>query len=172
MSTTSTTRHRFGPRWFRTLNGTFMSVRFSLVLGVGIAAALPGWPLTAGTLTTVETAAALEPTLERLADLPRMRSILVSVDGDLRAEQYFHGATPNRTANLKSASKSIISVLVGIAIDRALPCHLFVSMSKQPRHTRHNEEAFPQSPVKSHIRDNSCNSAIDIYRELLAEFFA
>ena len=47
-----------------------------------------------------------------------MRSILVSVDGALRAEQYFNGAAPHRAANLKSASKSIISVLVGIALDR------------------------------------------------------
>ena len=89
-----------------------------LLLGVGIAAASPDWTLTAGTLTTVETVAALEPTLARVAELPRMRSILVSVDGELLAEQYFHGAAPHRTANLKSASKSIISVLVGIALDQ------------------------------------------------------
>ena len=89
-----------------------------LLLGVGIAAAWPGWTLTAGTLTRVETVAALEPALARVAELPRMRSILVSVDGELLAEQYFHGAAPNRAANLKSASKSIISVLVGIALDQ------------------------------------------------------
>ena len=89
-----------------------------LLLGVGIAAASPGWTLSAGVLTTVETAVALEPTLARVAELPRMRSILVSVDGELLAEQYFHGAAPHRATNLKSASKSIISVLVGIALDQ------------------------------------------------------
>lgn len=53
-----------------------------------------------------------------MAELPRMRSLLVSVDGALLAEQYFNGAGPARAANLKSASKSIISVLVGIALDQ------------------------------------------------------
>lgn len=52
------------------------------------------------------------------ARLPRLRSLLVSVDGQLRVERYFHGASVNRTANIKSASKSIIATLVGIAIDR------------------------------------------------------
>ena len=51
-------------------------------------------------------------------ELPRLRSLLVSVDGDLVEEHYFNGASARRVANLKSASKSIISILVGIAIDR------------------------------------------------------
>ena len=62
--------------------------------------------------------AAFEPVLSQLAELPRMRSLLVSVDGSLRVEEYFNGARPNRAANLKSASKSLISLLVGIAVDR------------------------------------------------------
>jgi CubicO group peptidase (beta-lactamase class C family) len=52
------------------------------------------------------------------ASLPRLYSLLVSVDGELRAEHYFNGATAARASNIKSASKSIISTLVGIAIDR------------------------------------------------------
>ena len=54
------------------------------------------------------------------AALSRIRSLLVSVDGTLVAEHYFHGAAAGRTTNIKSASKSIISALVGIAIDRGL----------------------------------------------------
>ena len=38
--------------------------------------------------------------------------------GSLIVEQYFNRTTPNRPANIKSASKSLISALVGIAIDR------------------------------------------------------
>jgi CubicO group peptidase (beta-lactamase class C family) len=56
----------------------------------------------------------------RAATLPRLRSLLVSVDGTLVQERYFHGASAARTANLKSASKSIIALLVGIAIDRGV----------------------------------------------------
>ena len=90
-----------------------------LVLLLGIGAAAPVGPVVdAGARAPVETVPALEPALARVAELPRMRSILVSVDGDLLVEQYFHGAAPHRAANLKSASKSIISVLVGIALDQ------------------------------------------------------
>jgi CubicO group peptidase (beta-lactamase class C family) len=53
-------------------------------------------------------------------ELPRLRSLLVSRRGTLIFEKYFHGATAARAANVKSASKSVISALVGIAIDRRL----------------------------------------------------
>lgn len=52
------------------------------------------------------------------AAMPRLYSLLVSVDGEVRAEHYFNGATPTRATNIKSASKSIVATLVGIAIDR------------------------------------------------------
>jgi CubicO group peptidase (beta-lactamase class C family) len=52
------------------------------------------------------------------ASLPRLYSLLVSVEGQLRVERYFNGASATRSTNIKSASKSIISTLVGIAIDR------------------------------------------------------
>ncbi|HEU4340721.1 MAG TPA: serine hydrolase [Candidatus Binatia bacterium] len=65
----------------------------------------------------------LEPTLEaralqRANGLPRLRSLLVSIDGKLVEERYFNGARPTQTANLKSASKSLLSALIGIAVDR------------------------------------------------------
>ena len=75
------------------------------------------WSAGVGAISSVETVEALRPAVARVADLPRMRSLLVSVDGVVKVEQYFHGAVAHRTANLKSASKSIISVLVGIALD-------------------------------------------------------
>ena len=50
--------------------------------------------------------------------LPRLRSLLVHWRGSLIREHYFHGATRARTANIKSASKSIVSSLVGIAVAR------------------------------------------------------
>ena len=53
-------------------------------------------------------------------DLPRLHSLLVSRRGELVLERYFNGARATRPANVKSASKSIISALVGIAIDRRL----------------------------------------------------
>ena len=50
--------------------------------------------------------------------LPRLHSLLVSLRGELLFERYFNGVDRDRHANIKSASKSIISALVGIAIDR------------------------------------------------------
>jgi CubicO group peptidase (beta-lactamase class C family) len=50
--------------------------------------------------------------------LPRLRSLLVSVDGTLVHEQYFAGARAGTPANIKSASKSVMSALVGAALAR------------------------------------------------------
>jgi CubicO group peptidase (beta-lactamase class C family) len=54
------------------------------------------------------------------AELPRLHSILVSWRGALVLEQYYNGARATRLENIKSASKSIISALLGIAIERKL----------------------------------------------------
>jgi len=51
-------------------------------------------------------------------DMPRLHSLLVSWRGNLLLERYYHGARASRAANMKSASKSVISALVGIAIDQ------------------------------------------------------
>jgi CubicO group peptidase (beta-lactamase class C family) len=48
--------------------------------------------------------------------MPRLYSLLVARHGDLAREQYFHGHARERGANIKSASKSLISALIGIAI--------------------------------------------------------
>jgi CubicO group peptidase (beta-lactamase class C family) len=53
-------------------------------------------------------------------DLPRLYSLLVSRRGELLLERYYNGARASRPTNVKSASKSVISALVGIAIDRGL----------------------------------------------------
>jgi len=52
--------------------------------------------------------------------LPRLHSLLASWRGEVVLERYFNGAQASRGANVKSVSKSVISSLVGIAIDRGL----------------------------------------------------
>jgi CubicO group peptidase (beta-lactamase class C family) len=54
------------------------------------------------------------------ATLPRLHSLLVSVRGELALEYYAPGVRRDRPANIKSAAKSVISALVGIAIERRL----------------------------------------------------
>jgi CubicO group peptidase (beta-lactamase class C family) len=48
--------------------------------------------------------------------LPRLRSLLVSRRGELVLERYYHGMRASTPANIKSASKSVMSALVGAAL--------------------------------------------------------
>jgi len=52
--------------------------------------------------------------------LPRLHSLIVSRRGQVVFEGYYNGTRRDRPANIKSASKSVISALVGVALDRAL----------------------------------------------------
>jgi CubicO group peptidase (beta-lactamase class C family) len=61
-----------------------------------------------------------EPAVKAAAAQPRLHSLLVSQRGKLILERYFHGGSAARPANIKSASKSVISALVGIALERKM----------------------------------------------------
>jgi CubicO group peptidase (beta-lactamase class C family) len=50
--------------------------------------------------------------------MPRLHSLLVSHRGELVLERYFNGYAPTDSENVKSVSKSIMSALVGIAIQQ------------------------------------------------------
>ncbi|MEQ1883949.1 MAG: serine hydrolase [Bryobacteraceae bacterium] len=52
--------------------------------------------------------------------LPRLHSLLVSRHGEIVLEHYYRGTRATSYENVKSASKSVISALIGIAIDRKL----------------------------------------------------
>jgi CubicO group peptidase (beta-lactamase class C family) len=59
--------------------------------------------------------------LRRLAaTLPRLHSLVVAHRGEVVFEHYGRGYSATRLANVKSASKSVISALIGIAIERGL----------------------------------------------------
>jgi CubicO group peptidase (beta-lactamase class C family) len=58
----------------------------------------------------------LSQALQRAAEVPRLRGMLVSQGGQIVLERYTNGAGADRPTNIKSASKSILSALVGIAI--------------------------------------------------------
>ncbi len=60
----------------------------------------------------------LDDAARAAADMPRLHSLLVSWRGNLLLERYYNGTRATRPANIKSASKSVISALVGIAIDK------------------------------------------------------
>lgn len=50
--------------------------------------------------------------------LPRLHSLLVARDGEVLAEHRFRGPALDTPVNIKSASKSVLSALTGIAIQR------------------------------------------------------
>jgi CubicO group peptidase (beta-lactamase class C family) len=57
---------------------------------------------------------------EAAAALPRLHSLVVSYRGDVVFDYFAKGYSANRQANIKSASKSVLSTLTGIAIERGL----------------------------------------------------
>jgi CubicO group peptidase (beta-lactamase class C family) len=92
----------------------------SLLLIAALQAGPKGPALPARALNADTTSGGFEAALAVAKELPRLHSLLVSRRGELVLERYFNGARAARPANIKSASKSIISALVGIAIDRRL----------------------------------------------------
>lgn len=68
-------------------------------------------------LSTPDTAQ-LAAAFDRAKDMPRLRSLLVQWKGEILRERYYGGTTRATRANIKSASKSIVSALIGIAIAR------------------------------------------------------
>ncbi len=66
-------------------------------------------------------AAILADTVARARRLPRIRSLLILRDGQELAQHRFNGGPPlDRPVNIKSASKSVLSALVGIAIAKGV----------------------------------------------------
>lgn len=57
---------------------------------------------------------------ERAASINSLNSLLIQKEGELLSETYFNGMRASEATNIKSASKSIISLLVGIAIDKGI----------------------------------------------------
>jgi CubicO group peptidase (beta-lactamase class C family) len=55
--------------------------------------------------------------LQAASQMPRLHSLLISHNGELILEEYFNGQSALRTANVKSVSKSVMSALIGIAIE-------------------------------------------------------
>jgi len=75
---------------------------------------------TSAQATVGKPAPSLEGAAKAASALPRLRSLLVSHKGALILERYYNGARATQPANIKSASKSVISALVGIAVAKGL----------------------------------------------------
>ena len=58
--------------------------------------------------------------LDRAADVGPLKAVVVAVDGEIVAERGYRGHSTTEPTNIKSASKSIVSALVGIAIEKGI----------------------------------------------------
>lgn len=67
-----------------------------------------------------EARTALGAIVEAAETIAPLRTLIVARDGETLAERGFRGHSPGAATNIKSASKSVISALVGIAIDRGV----------------------------------------------------
>jgi len=84
---------------------------FRVCLAAGIVAVL----VSSGALAARQDSS-LESAAKTASRLPRLKSLLVSHKGTIVLERYYNGARAAQPANIKSASKSVISALVGLAI--------------------------------------------------------
>ena len=63
-------------------------------------------------------AAGFDGAIRSAESMPRIKSLLISRNDELVVERYFNGTAPRHIANVKSVSKSVVSALVGIAIEQ------------------------------------------------------
>lgn len=56
--------------------------------------------------------------LSKVFEIGTVQSIIIQQNGEILYEEYKKNVTGNTTTNIKSASKSVLSLLVGIAIDQ------------------------------------------------------
>lgn len=74
-------------------------------------------PLTIAQSSSVEEERLTE-IFQQAESITTLRSLLIQQHGELLGEDYFRNTSPEYPYNIKSAAKSIISILVGIAVDQ------------------------------------------------------
>jgi len=64
----------------------------------------------------ISTRSELEQIFEEAEKINSLRSLIIQQDGEMISQRFFKGRSPNQAFNIKSASKSIIGLLTGIAV--------------------------------------------------------
>jgi CubicO group peptidase (beta-lactamase class C family) len=87
----------------------------------GLAACRDALPAVASSsATTGLDPALLAQTLETAATLPKLHAIIVARDGVVQAERVYRGPALETPVNIKSASKSVLAGIAGMAIGRGV----------------------------------------------------
>lgn len=93
--------------------GLSLNVLVASVLGLGLL-------VQPAPARTVDTAGAVSALLDEAEALPPLEAVLIAHRGTLIAERGYRGHSPTAPTAIMSASKSVMSALVGIAIDRGV----------------------------------------------------
>ena len=67
-----------------------------------------------------EEVGSLQAHLDEAAEFDSLRTLHLSVDGELWVERGFRGVSPDASTNVKSASKTLIAAVIGAAIGRGI----------------------------------------------------
>jgi CubicO group peptidase (beta-lactamase class C family) len=67
---------------------------------------------------TVDTSAALEEVFLSAEQLPNLKSLIIYKDNSIIKEKYFHNGDADSDHDVRSVTKSVMSTLIGIAIDK------------------------------------------------------
>jgi CubicO group peptidase (beta-lactamase class C family) len=94
--------------------------RRSLCAALVIITVAAGFAQAAGAQAAPDFGDRLEAILDRAEALGALETVIVAQDGDIVAERGYRGRSTEAATNIKSASKAIISALVGIAIDKGV----------------------------------------------------
>ncbi|NKQ09140.1 serine hydrolase domain-containing protein [Pseudomonas sp. SST3] len=70
--------------------------------------------------SSAETAVRFDGVLKQAEQLEQLETLIIAQHGEIIVERGFRGHRTTSPANIKSASKSVISALVGIAIDKGI----------------------------------------------------
>jgi CubicO group peptidase (beta-lactamase class C family) len=105
-----------------------------------------GGELRAQSITSADSIS-IQEIQRQTSDINSVTSLLIQQNGKLLSERYYNGMSEGRSTNIKSASKSIISLLAGIAVDKG-----FIKSVDKPIRPYFSEyfEANPDS-VKENI---------------------
>jgi hypothetical protein len=91
--------------------------------------------------------------------LDNVRAVLVNVDGESKIAHYRHGFTDNGYGHLFSVTKSVLSILIGIAVADALTADIGQPLAELlPKHRR----ALRSSHSASHQRHSNPRSAAQL----------
>lgn len=70
-----------------------------------------------------------EHSIEAIFDIGTVQNLIISKDDAILLEQYRRNMSGDRNVNIKSASKSVLSLLIGIAIDRGYLASLDLTLA-------------------------------------------